>query len=369
MITTLKPENFDKLVDFANREFSRNRKKIDFRQFQPKIYLHPDRYGPYHLVYEQNNRIIGVIGTYPVKFNNLDLLGIGTVCVDVKFRNLGVMEEMITYLHQHFAEDYDILYLLGSKRRYERFGYYVGGRKVSFHIKKDFFNDKDYILYSLLRYDVSTQSVDRRLYDLYNKNINAVSRDSTCFGQILRTHGNIIYLIDPSADKGYLVFDVIHNCVVEAVLNGISILDAIISLMATRNCQDVNWETSIHDPDIVELYRLAERSQITQIANLRVSNYTKLLQKLFSVKTNLMHGQLSIQLNSGHNFTISVGENVSINENLCKNKYDLILTDREFLVLLFDDFCIYHTEHPKSSLIKSWFPFDLPATISNIDSI
>lgn len=369
MITILKPENFDKLVDFANREFSRNRKKIDFRQFQPKIYLHLDRYGPHHLVCEQNNKIIGMIGTYPIKFKNLNLLGIGTICVDVKFRNLGIMEEMLTYLHKYASEDYDILYLLGNKRRYERFGYFVGGRKVSFHIKKDFFNDKDYNLYPFLRYDVSVPSVDLRLYDLYNKNINSISRDSTCFGEILRTHGNIIYLADTAADKGYLVYDEIHNCVVEAVLRGISIADAIISLMVVRNCQEVNWETSIYDPDIFEFYRLAERSQITQIVNLRVCNYTKILQKLLSVKTDIIPGHLSIQLNSGHCIAISVEEKVIIDENLCQKESDLILTDREFLVLLFDDFCLYHPGHAKAALIKSWFPFDLPATISNIDSI
>ena len=78
--------------------------------------------------------MVGLIGTYPIAWDDLKMLGIGTVCVEENYRKQGIMQKMFAYLDQNVFPDY-IYCTYRAINPLRTFRFYKTGQKSPFRIK------------------------------------------------------------------------------------------------------------------------------------------------------------------------------------------------------------------------------------------
>ena len=366
MIRQLKPNEFNQAINFANQIFFKNGEN-DFLKLQPKVYKHPKQFYINHYIYEMDNKIVGLFGSYPFKYQELMVLGIGTVCVDANFRNQGIMQKMFSFIDTSIAFEYDLLYLMGDKKRYEHFGFYKTGQKISFRIKESSFKDISYKKYLINSYQDSNQEINQEIFNLYKKN-KKVKREQFNFYDALKTLSYDIYLIYDNVIVGYLVYERKNNVIKEIVTSQANLTDILINFIALLNVLDIYYEVSIDDENISLLYDLSDNYHISNLANFKIINYVKVIEKLLNKKTNLKKGLLTINIIDKINILIEVNDEVKVKKIPDQISYDLVVTEKEAHILLFDNKYFNDEKHQKSDLITSYFPLVLPVSITSIES-
>lgn len=355
---------FNDIIAFANSSFSTNR-KINFLEIQPKIYKHPEYSSNYHYVYEVENKIVGLIAVYPTKYQGLNFLGIGTVCVDIKHRNQGIMQKMFNDLEEELKQ-YDLIYLSGDKTRYERFGFYKTAKFIKFRIKSNDNIQKNYKRLEINAYIDESKIINKKLYELYLEKSIGVERRFEIFIDSLKTNLSEIYLVE---DKGYIVYNPNKNIIYEIIVDDSKLEEAIYSFMRCRNLNEVYFELSLDDKRISKMYEISEDHNIQTMMNIRIVNYVNVIKVLLSKKKDLISGKVVIEVDSTLKLLIEVNDEIVVKEVLNEN-VDLHLTSKEFYALLFDDFTLFYPHiNNKLELIKSWFMLHLPVTLHSIDSI
>lgn len=366
MIRQLKPNEFNQAINFANQIFFKN-KENDFLKIQPKVYKYLQHYYLNHYIYEIDNKIVGLFGSYPFKYQELRVLGIGTVCVDANFRNQKIMQKMFSFIDTSIASEYDLLYLMGDKKRYERFGFYKTGQKISFRIKESSIKGSSYKKYLIKSYQDSNQEINQEIFSLYKKN-EKVKREQFNFYDALKTLSYDIYLIYDNIIEGYLVYEQKNNVIKEIVTNKANLTDILINFIVLLNAPDIYYEVSIDDENISLLYDLSDNYHISNLANFKIVNYVKVIEKLLKKKTNFKKGTLTIKIIDKINISIEVNDEVKVRKIPDQISYDLVVTEKEAHILLFDNKYFNDEKYQKSALIASYFPLVLPASITSIES-
>lgn len=361
--------DYNKIINFANQQFTDENRNIDFLKIQPKIYKHPNLFVKHHFTTEENGEIKGLIGTYPIDYDNLKLLGIGTVCVNYQSRGQGIMGKMFKQLHKEVEPQYDLIYLSGDKTRYEHFGFYKTGRFVRFRIKSSRFKNKKFIIQNITPYLEDNQIINHQLYQLYKLKSPSFKRNADIYYDILRTHMAEIYLLEEEGIQGYIVYNPLRNVISEIVLDNKLFEDVIISFIQYKQLEEVYYEVSLDDENLPTLYELSEESYISTLMNFKVINYVNVIKYLLSKKKNLLPGKLSVNIDNKKFISITVSNTVSV-EVEKPMVTDLKVTTKEMHTLLFDDFSLFYPSvSEKAGLLQSWFPLSLPVTLRNIDSI
>ncbi|MDD4166538.1 MAG: GNAT family N-acetyltransferase [Endomicrobiaceae bacterium] len=369
MIRQVKRNEFKQIINFANQIFFESGEK-DFLELQPKVYNHPDEYYSCHYVDEHMNKIVGLIGTYPLKYQSLKLLGVGTVCVDPKYRNQGIMKKMLTYLDTNIAPNYDLLYLSGNKKRYENFGYYKSGQKISFQIKQCTFKNNDFETYKIISYQNNDEEINQQLYEMYiwNKN-RVIERAIFNFYDSLRTLSYEIYLIFEDNLKGYLVYERKNNVIKEIVSKDDDLDNILYSFTNYLNLPEIHYEVAMDDENIPLLYDICNNYHISNLNNLKVINYVNVIETLLRNKKKLKKGRLSIKIIDKITLMIDVDNQIAVTSTANDTVADIIVSEKEFHSLLFDDVNhFYFGTRDKYDLISNYFPLVLPITITSIDS-
>lgn len=367
MIRPLTSSEFNQAVAFANQTFFPNREN-DFLVLQPKVYRHPETFSPCHFVDETDGKIVGLVACYPVVYQGLKLLGIGTVCVDENYRNRGIMQEMFSHIDHQCSSVYSLMYLSGDKKRYEHFGFYKTGQKITFRFKKRNFEKNGYPSYSIKPYQTSDETIDGELYTIYQSKAT-IERDPNRFFDALKTSSYEIFLLYDQELFGYVVYDKKNHLIREIgskAENRIAILSNLLSFL---DLQEVFYEVSINDIDISKLYDQSDNYQISTLANLKIIDYVETLKTLLRQKKNLKKGIVRIKIIDAICLSIEVNRDVSVKEIPDQTDFDLVLTEKEAHILFFENPYFIRGNHEKSEIINDYFPLDLPCTISSIDSI
>lgn len=369
-MTNIKPNRFAKIVAFANRQFSEGKTEIDFLKIQPKIYCHPGQHLENHFIHEENHEIAGLIGTYPTEYLGLKLLGVGTVCVDSQYRNLGIMQKMFADLHREIEPKYDLIYLSGEKTRYEHLGFYKTGRLVKFRIKLSSFKNMDLRILTISPYTDNSPAINEKLNEFYSSKANPIRREEGCYLDVLKTHNAEVFLIGEKDLSGYIVYNRQKNTISEVVLKNEGIEAAIFNFMMFANLREVNCEVSADDENIGKLHSISEESFVGTLLNIKIVNFPKVIATLLSKRLPLPEGKLNIRIVDRVTIQITIGKTVEVNETGISDDFDIKLSEKEFHELLFSDFALFYPERQNGNqLIKSWFPLSLPATLHSIDSI
>ncbi len=355
---------FSEAVAFANRNFFAQGEN-DFLLLQPKVYRYPKKCCQHHYCYELDQKMVGLIGTYPIAWDDLKMLGIGTVCVEENYRKQGIMQKMFAYLDQNVFPDYDLLYLSGGKTRYEHFGFYKTGQKVSFRIKAKALAQENIKALRVEPYLTADESVNRALYRLYQSG-EKVRRNQDNFRDVLQTKGYLIYLIyDGPSLNGYLVYDNVTDSVKEISKTNLGLNDVLRNFWKVIEKPELCYEVSTDNSDLPWLYAISDSYRISHLVNVRIINYAKVIRSLLKQKNNLPKGTITIRIQEAVNLKVTVGLDISVEEIPDQPNFDLVLTEREVHQILFDNPLFWGDKYP---LLKAYCPFSLPVTLSSLDS-
>ena len=356
--------HYIELIDFANEAFSRDQ-KADFISIQPKIYKHLDDYYVHHYVRKKDGIISGIIGMYPVSFNDVKALSLGTICVHQQYRNQGIMQQMFKDISSKFRQ-YDLIFLNGDKHLYEQYGFYKSSRYYKFRFKSNIakFNVFEHINISLYTHDETKRTM--KLHADYTFYSDGPKRSKKHYFDILKTNRFDIYLIE---DEGYIVYNSKKKTIMEIIADPQRIKDVLCSFVQILSLDEVYYEVSMKSPHVPMLHELSEDSSTHTLMNIRISNYVHLISKMLTNKKNIIPGTLIIKIESKMTLKIEV-ENQVIVKEIISDDYDLLLTEKEMTSLLFDDYGLIRDENTdKKEILKSWFPFHLPVTLHSIDGI
>lgn len=184
-------ESLPEAVAFANRQFG-----LDFLQFQSKIYCDPGAGQTFS--FRKDGRIVGMVSVYPVEYQDMRCLSIGTVCTDSEFQGQGIMTSLFEYLQNDLFPDYDILTLCGKRARYERFGF---AKAMLF---------PEYWFYpqtaGSLQIFAADEDDNPRLYSLWNCYGNGVKRTEKKMLNILKSSGHDVQLLSDGTQWGYIAW-------------------------------------------------------------------------------------------------------------------------------------------------------------------
>lgn len=128
-VIRLKAGDRDELVAFLDRVFTlQNGHPMDFANIFPRIFKDTDENMRWYYAVKEDGRIIGTAASHPLTYNVAgNLLKIsagGNVAVDPACRNRGIMQAMLHKINEDLiAEDFDLAYLHGDRKRYRTFGF------------------------------------------------------------------------------------------------------------------------------------------------------------------------------------------------------------------------------------------------------
>ena len=182
-------ESLPEAVAFANRQFG-----VDFLQFQSKLYGCLEAGETY--TFRKNKQIAGMLSVYPIAYQDLRCLSVGTVCTSPEFRGQGVMTALFETLERDVFPNYDIITLCGKRTRYERFGF----AKAMTVPEYWFYPEKD----AILQIVPATEKDGTLLHDLWLRHGNGVHRRGETIINTLTSAGHEVYLLTDGAQWGYI---------------------------------------------------------------------------------------------------------------------------------------------------------------------
>jgi len=341
---------FNKVIDFANKQFN-----LDFVSFLPRIYGDKDNY-KYHYIYEVNKELLGMFLAKPYRYGNLKMLGIGSLCVEKNHRNKGIMQDMFHFIEKELEINHDILYLSGDKTRYEHFGYYKSGVKCTLRIKEK----------NLEEFDISKMMI-RVAEDCHTLSIlkENYQRSLETFANIARDSQKIIYVFSEEQKQGYAIYDKKTNEILE-ICGNIEELKIIKSIILKNKGIFVHYITNMKKAK--KFYEYAEDYSITNLVNIKIINYKKVIKNLLKKVENKQKGKIILRTKDRTICIKVTNKNIKVNEILENNQ--IYLSEREMIDVLFGNPNFISQEMGLDmNLICSWFPLPLPSTLSSIDGV
>ncbi len=345
---------FEQAIAFANHQFS-----LDFYKTHPKLYGH---YGAgIHYACFDHDRIIGLLSAYPVAAMGIKILSVGTVCVSEASRGRGIMGELFEFASRELFPEYDLVVLIGSRERYEYFGFYKTGKKVVFNIKRQS-KAADPIEIK----EITESTVIDPVVKLYNGDIQ---REKDRFFNILRSQLSKVYLLNLNGKQSYIVYNEKKNAVFE--FDGeIETSMALQGFMAYENLMSLELYASL-DCD-KKLFSLMDRYGVSTLCNMKMMDYKRTLTVLLNKVKHKPDGRLKLAVDCKFSVDITVSSgNVDVRISEDMENSDMSLSEKELYYLLFDDYFLMggDVNHPKSQLLHSWFPLPLWNTLTTLDGI
>lgn len=134
--------DIEDILDFADMVFSMSSGSTDFEEILPKAYSKErSDVVMHHLIYE-GGAIRALIDVYPeileIEGQFLKCAYIGTVSVHHKSRGKGYMIELMAKVEEDLrAQEFDMLILDGSRKRYQHYGFEKAGIKYCFNLTEN----------------------------------------------------------------------------------------------------------------------------------------------------------------------------------------------------------------------------------------
>jgi len=353
-IRKIKPHEFEQAIAFANHQFG-----LNFKKTQPKLYGHYN--SGEHCACFDHGRIVGLLSAYPIAPMGIKVLSVGTVCVAEDFRGRGIMGKLFDFASRKLFSEYDLVVLLGSEERYEHFGFYKTGKKIVFTIKR-----QSKSTFSFEIKEITESSEIGPALRFYSGDIQ---RDKGRFFDILRSQRSKVYLVSLDGKQSYIV----HNESKNAVFEIYGEADAGVALQCFMQYKNLSSVELYASPDCdKKLFYLSDRYAVSTLCNLKMIDYERTMTTLLKKVKNKSDGRLKLAVDGefSADITVSSGNaDVRLSEGI--EDSDISFSKRELYFLLFDDYFLLggDVRHPKSQLIRSWFPLPLWNTLTTLDGI
>ncbi len=128
-IKRLNTENYDELLELLNYTFgNKYGREMDFVREQPKMWVREDEYMNKHIGIFEDNKLVSVIGIYPLHVNILGkkflFATTGNLATHPDYEGRGYFTKLFELTMEELDKlNVDVARLGGARQRYERYGY------------------------------------------------------------------------------------------------------------------------------------------------------------------------------------------------------------------------------------------------------
>ena len=327
------------LVNFINECYNYNHY---FEKYMSKIYG-KKTLDKNHIVIKKNNEIIACALVEPNKLyiddNTLDILTIGSICVDEKYRKKGYLKILISAIKEEESK-YDLSVLSGDTKLYSKYGYYPN----IINLYKVNAKKHDNIEFR----SITDNHIDDCL-NIYNKKIHS-NRTIYNFKDILSQWKSESYFIyKDNIFIGYLIYNTKQDYISEIKCTDIKDVIEQFSIFKNREYINLNILNNDYDnyiKDDLEGTKMYSRHLYS------INNIEKVINVCLNHKlkhNELEKGSISIKV-SDNIYKITVSDKAYITSD---TKYDFELDKEQFMNLLLNKKMI------KDKLLSSWFYLDI----------
>ena len=311
-IKRLKKENYDELISLLNLVFSKQNKCVmDFEKELPNMCLRDDEHMRKHVGLFVDNKLVSVVGVYPLPTMVLDskvnFCTVGNVATHPDYEGQGYMNILLNSAMEIVKEEkYDACRLGGDRARYLRFGFELCGRNYSYYItpknvKKSFLvsygeNTK---VTEILPNDESSLTFARKIY--HQNKVSVLRNDNDEMYRVMTAWKNTPYLVSKNdAPIGYFTLTPDKKAVSEVyATDKEAYFDTVVAISNFLN-DDFSITLFEHDIDLVrEINKCAEYMSIQIPSNFNVVNFEKVVDAYIKLKasyTSLVEGLVTISI-------------------------------------------------------------------------
>lgn len=231
-----KKEDFSQILEKIDLFFEK--KKGEFQQLVPILYKEGINTFDKHIVAKDENKIVGVLAFIKKELNIankvLNVIGIGTVCVDQNYRGRGIMTRMFDLLFKTFDNQIDAYSLFGSYDRYKYFGFNKLEQSLGFKINKAYHG------FTFLHINKAGEQM-RVLYEKQNYRVDRVDT----FDDIINMWSDKTFTIHKdNKEVGYLIYSESKNLVHELVVNDDVLVNSILESFAYFLNHSINFKVT-----------------------------------------------------------------------------------------------------------------------------
>ena len=324
-IRRLKKEDYDELISLLNLVFSKQNKcEMDFEKELPNMCIRDDLHMRKHVGLFVDNKLVSVVGVYPLPTNVLDreinFCTVGNVATHPDYEGHGYMNTLLNKAMEIVKEEkYDACRLGGDRARYLRFGFELCGGNYSYYITPK--NVKKSLLSS---YGQNTRAVEIFSNDeksltfareVYHQNkVSVLRNDNDVMYRVMTAWRNIPYLVTKNDEPiGYFALASNKKEVSEAyAINKESYLDTVVAISNYLN-DDFSITLPQHDIDLIrEFNKCAEYMSIQIPSNFNVISFERVVDAYIKLKasyTCLVPGSVTISIKDYGKIKIFANEN------------------------------------------------------------
>ena len=311
-IKRLKKENYDELISLLNLVFSRqNQCVMDFERELPNMCLRDDAHMGKHLGAFVDDKLVSVVGIYPLPTKVLDreinFCTVGNVATHPDHEGQGDMNLLLNRAMKIVKkEKYDACRLGGNRARYLRFGFELCGRNYSYYVTPN--NAKKSLLSGygqgtsvaeILPSDENALTFASEIY--HQGKVSTVREDNGVMYRVMTAWRNTPYLVCKNGDPiGYFTLTPDKKTVSEAyAADKSSYLDTVVAISSYLN-DDFSVTLFEHDIDLVrEMNKCAEYMSIQIPSSFNIVNFEKVIDAYIKLKasyTRLATGSVTVHI-------------------------------------------------------------------------
>lgn len=325
------------ITDFVNECYD---KDDYFKKYMGKVY---NKKEGKHLTIRKNSELIAcaLLLSNNIYIDNdvLDILTIGSICVDKKYRKQGYFK-MLMGLIKKYEEKYDIGVLSGNIEKYKKYDYYP--------------NILNLYKFGSLDNNITFKKMDDTYLDeileMYNSKIH-LNRNKNNFLDIANQwKTDAYYIFNNNIFDGYLFYNTKRDFINEIRCSDINSTAS--SFAKLKNRDYINLKVFKSDYETIKKLDGISNSKMYNRQLYSIHNFKKVISVYLNYKnkySDLKKGELSIKIDD-EIIKISVLDRVDVTDN---NTYDMELTKEQAMNILLNK------KMSLNELLSSWFYLDI----------
>lgn len=373
---------YHKTIDFIDFVFSKGGEPHDFKTMYPNIYKETDE-SMHNLVnLWDGGELLASVLVYPrvlcVGGRKLKVHGIGSVASHPRFRGRGYMTMLLNHVNEEMkSEGVHLSNLGGSRSRYNHFGYEIAGSSYDTSLSgrciKAVLPEYDGGGYTFSTFGYEDRDLVRKLMSIYSSKPLHYDYDYDDFFLRLVIPSENAAPVAVYSDNGQLLGYAAVSprgegnvCMREICLSDDALIsDVLMSYAASHKC---TLDLRFAEYQLKYVRKLADYSSDFSIVGngmWEVFDWPEVIRALLTHKseyTSLEKGRLVLDIeNSGRYSVVFDGKSVSV--ELADDKPDFtfhgLSATRALLGAVPSVFFTSELGHPKTAIVKSWFPLPL----------
>ena len=344
-------KDFDKIISFLDKCYQK-----DFKALLPKVYLHKE-YASSHLLLEEDNKIIAVIGNFVNQQYGFSF--VGSVAIDPEYQNRGLLRKLFEEVDKFNKENkVNFTFLTGDKYLYEKYGYYRVGALYGFRFIEKSMNYLMPTQYDDIYFMSANKDDEEKLYEIYKASTKAVYRSKDRFIETCLSYdGKLMEIRKSGAIIGYFIINQM-GMIGEIALSDPIYLTSVIHLLNHDQGQSIVMMN--HDnPLFSEAKKYADSFMNLSFLSAKIYDLDAFMKYVFILDSNYKKEDNSLLLGiDDKNFCFKIKNN-EINVSVTDQEADIKLSMKKFMSL----FTPEGLECTHKAL-RSLFPiyFDIPTS-------